>query len=209
MKKLVFCILIVFLLVPIEIKALSLGTKIIGNEKVKPGTNVVYTVILDYELDDYSAEITYDRNVLNLVDVKEININTTTVDFNYEKNNPIKIDIKSKAPVKIVYMLEFNVKNFVSEESTEVSIKTLKAKSDDEELTASEDYIKANIVKESIVQEDDSNDEVNEIKSVMNDVKNILNNYGNPITYVSLGLNLILIIILFFNIRRKKVDYDF
>ena len=209
MKKLVFCILIVFLLVPIEIKALSLGTKIIGNEKVKPGTNVVYTVILDYELDDYSAEITYDRNVLNLVDVKEININTTTVDFNYEKNNPIKIDIKSKAPVKIVYMLEFNVKNFVSDESTEVSIKTLKAKSDDEELTASEDYIKANIVKESIVQEDDSNDEVNEIKSVMNDVKNILNNYGNPITYVSLGLNLILIIILFFNIRRKKVDYDF
>ena len=209
MKKIVFSILIVFLLIPININALSLGTKIIGSEKVRPGTNIVYTVILDYELDNYSAEITYDRNVLNLVDVKEININTTTVDFNFEKNNPIKIDVKSKKPVKIVYMLEFNVKNYVSEEETEINIKTLVAKSDDEELTASEGYIKVDVVKEKIVTEDESSNDSNELNSIMNNVKNILNNYGNPITYVSIGLNLVLFVLLIFIVRRKKVDYDF
>ncbi len=209
MKKLVFCLLIVFLFIPTNIKALSLGTKIIGSEKVRPGANIVYTVVLDYELDKYSAEITYDRNVLNLVDVKEININTTTVDFNFEKSNPIKINVKGKKPVKIVYMLEFNVKNYVKVEETEISIKTLEAKSDDEDLTATEDYIKLEVVKESNVVKENTSDNQSEINRIMNDIKNILNNYGNPITYVSIGLNILLIFLLIFNVRRKKVDYDF
>ena len=208
-KYMVFVLAIIFIFIPNYVSALSLGTNIIGNEKVRPGSNIVYTVVLDYELTDYEAEITYDRKVLNLVDVKEININTTTKDFSIEKSNPIKINSKSKEPAKIVYTLEFNVKNYLKVDNTELSIKTINAKNSDEELTGSESFIKINIVDEVVFEDDEIETEDNKLKAFLNDVKNIMNEYGKPITYVSLGFNLLLIFLLISSIRRKKVDYDF
>ena len=210
MKKfIIFVLAITFILVPNSVFALSLGTNIIGNGKVRPGSNIVYTVILDYELTDYEAEITYDRAVLNLVDVKEININTTTKDFSIEKADTIKIKSKSKRAAKIVYTLEFNVKNYLKVDDTEISVKTINAKNDDEDLTASDSYIKINIVDEAIFDDEEIETDESKVKSFLNDIKSIMDDYGQPITYVSLGLNLLLIILLISSIRRKKVDYDF
>lgn len=208
-KYLVFILAIISIMFPRNTLALSLGTNIIGNEKVRPGSNIVYTVVLDYELTEYEAEISYDRTVLNLVDVKEININTTTNDFSVEKSNPIKIKAASKESSKIVYMLEFNVKNYLKVDDTEISIKTLNAKNNDEELTASDSYTKVNIVDEAIFDEEEIKTDEDKLKTVLNDIKNVMSDYGEPITYISLGLNLILIILLISSLRRKKVDYDF
>ena len=199
----------ILLIIPSYTLALSLGTNIIGNEKVRPGSNIVYTVVLDYELTEYEAEVNYDRSVLNLVDVKEININTTNKEFLIEKSNPIKIKSTSSEAAKIVYTLEFNVKNYLKVNDTEVSIKTITAKNNDEELTASESYIKANIVNEAIFDDEEIETDKNKVQSLLNDIKGVMNDYGDPITYVSLGLNLLLITLLISSIRRKKVDYDF
>ena len=124
MKKIIFIITLVLILCPVNISALSLGTKIVGNEKIKPGSNIIYTIILDHPLTEYSAEISYDRDALNLVDVKEININTTEKNFEVEKSNPIFIDIKSEDPANIVYTITFDVKNYTKMSSTEIGIKT-------------------------------------------------------------------------------------
>lgn len=211
MKKFILIIVLCLFVLPSKGYALSLGTNIIGNEKVKPGENIIYTVILDQALNEYSAEITYDRSVLNLVNVTEVNINTTTKEFLVEKANPIKINIKSEELANIVYKLEFNVKNYVKATDTELSIKTLTAKTIEEEFTPVVAYEKINIVEDDVLFEEDipSNEEDNYAKTLVNDIKNILNDYANPITYVSIALNIILIIALITNIRRKRVDYDF
>ena len=211
MKKIIFIITLVLTLCPINISALSLGTKIVGNEKIKPGSNIIYTVILDHPLTEYSAEISYDRDALNLVDVKEININTTEKNFEVEKSNPILIDIKSEEPANIVYTLSFDVKNYTKMSSTEIGIKTTKAKYESEVLTSTETFINPDIVEKDILFEDEKQqqEEENYISNMLTSVKKILNNYGSPITYGSIILNIILFIALTVSIIRKKVDYDF
>ena len=106
-------------------------------------------------------------------------------------------------------MLEFNVKNYLKVDDTEISIKTLNAKNNDEELTASESYTKVNIVDEAIFDEEEIKTDEDKLKTVLNDIKNVMSDYGEPITYISLGINLLLIILLISSLRRKKVDYDF
>lgn len=211
MKKIIFIITLVLTLCPINISALSLGTKIVGNEKIKPGSNIIYTVILDHPLTEYSAEISYDRDALNLVDVKEININTTEKNFEVEKSNPILIDIKSEEPANIVYTLTFDVKNYTKMSSTEIGVKTTKAKYESEVLTSTETFINPDIVEKDILFEDEKQqqEEGNYISNMLTSVKKILNNYGSPITYGSIILNIILFIALTVSIIRKKVDYDF
>lgn len=211
MKKIIFIITLVFMFCPFNIKALSLGTKIVGNEKIKPGSNIIYTVILDHPLTEYSAEISYDRDALNLVDVKEININTTEKNFEVEKSNPILINIKSEEPANIVYTLTFDVKNYTKMSSTEIGIKTKTSKYESEILTSTETFINPDIVeKETLFQEtEEENNKENNISNILTSVKKIFNNYGSPITYGSIALNVILFIALMVSIIRKKVDYDF
>ena len=211
MKKIIFIITLVLIFSPVNIRALSLGTKIVGNEKIKPGSNIIYTVILDHPLTEYSAEISYDWDALNLVDVKEININTTSKKFEVEKSNPILIDIKSEEAANIVYTITFDVKNYTKMSSTEIGIKTTNAKYESEALTSTEAFINPDIVEKDILFEDreQHQDQQNSISSMLTSVKNILNNYGSPITYGSIVLNIILFISLTVSIVRKKVDYDF
>ena len=64
------------------------------------------------------------------------------------------------------------------------------------------------IEEDSLFVEEDNTDK-DYITKTLNDVKNILKDYGNFIMYISLLLNVILIIVLITNIRRKRVDYDF
>lgn len=210
MKKFIF-IALVLIMIPINISALSLGTKIVGNEKIKPGSNIIYTVILDHPLTEYSAEISYDRDALNLVSIEEININTTEKKFVVEKSNPILLNINSEMPANIVYTLTFDVKNYTKMSSTELGIKTTKAKYQKEELTSTEAFINPDIVEEDILfqDEEEHKNENKYISNVLTNVKNILNNYGSPITYGSVALNVILLIALIISVIRKKVDYDF
>lgn len=211
MKRIIFIITLVLILCPVNISALSIGTKIVGNEKIKPGSNIIYTVILDHPLTEYSAEISYDREALNLVDVKEININTTEKKFEVKKSNPILININSEEPANIVYTITFDVKNYTKMSSTEIGIKTTKAKYESEVLTFTETFINPDIVEEDILFQDEEEQKNGEnyFSNMLTSVKKILNNYGSPITYGSIVLNIILFIALIVSIIRKKVDYDF
>lgn len=210
MKKLIIIVMFTIILMPVNTKALTIGTKIIGNEKIKAGNTVMYTVILDHPLNEYSAEISYDREVLNLVDVEEININTTEKKFAVERSNPILVNIKSDEPADIVYTLTFDVKNYTTLDSTEITLKTTKANYQKESLTFTEAFIKPSIIKQdTLFQEEGQNAKDNYLSKTMASIKEVLNEYGNPITYCSLGLNLILLISLIASIMRKKVDYDF
>ena len=81
MKKFIIFVLSIFLLLPVGVNAEKAYTKITGNEKILPGANIVYTVILDRQLTKYDAEITYDRSLLNLVSVNEVKLDTTDKKF--------------------------------------------------------------------------------------------------------------------------------
>ena len=72
MKKFIIFVLSIFLLLPVGVNAEKAYTKITGNEKILPGANIVYTVILDRQLTKYDAAITYDRSLLTLVSVNEV-----------------------------------------------------------------------------------------------------------------------------------------
>ncbi len=208
MKKYVVLLLLIFL-VPLNVKAVKLGTQITGNTKLTPGSTVVYTVIVEQQLNNYKAEITYDRDVLNLVDVAEVNINTTTKTFEVDKSDSIKINIESKELCNVIYTLEFKVKEQTTAKTTQVEVKTLLSKNNDEEFSLDENVIDIDFEYE---ENDDGyiiEDSSKKYKKALNSVINIINNYGNPIMYGSLVLNIILIIIVISSIRRKKVDYDF
>lgn len=213
MKK--FIVLIVFLLVivPSNVYAEKASTKIIGNEKALPGSNVVYTVIVDQPLTKYNAEISYDRTLLNLVSVEEININTTTKTFDVDKQNPIKISINSDNSANIIYKLTFNVKNSAKISDTNIELKTTMAVNNEDEFVTSDELLSLSIVEKDdlfVKDEDQSYDKSeNKALALLNNVKVIIKNYGSPIMYASLALNLILLIALISNIRRKRVDYDF
>ncbi|MDD6879178.1 MAG: hypothetical protein PUD59_02995 [bacterium] len=209
MKKFVFSILLMLFFIPIYVNAASISTKIIGNEKIKPGENIVFTVIVDQLLTEYDCEITYDRNILNLVSVDEVNINTTQKEFNVEKGNPIKLNIKSTNKGNMIYSLTFNVKNSAKADFTEIGLKTNLAKLDDEVYTSNEVYNKLTIVDNDYLFEEADTTEESEVNKILADVKVILRDYNNLIIFISVSFNLILIFALVSSLRRKKVDYDF
>lgn len=206
MKKFILLISL-FIIIPMNAYALKLSTVITGIDTVSKGDSIIYTVIVDRPLNNYKAEITYDRDVLNLVDVKEVNINTTTKNFNVEKSDTIVIDINSENLSNIIYTVEFKVKSYIDISDTKFTVKTLSSKGEFE-FTPDENEISLNIIEE---EKDDTEivTDNKKINALLDDIKKILSNYGNPILYGSLGLNLIFLIALISNIRRKKVDYDF
>ena len=208
MKKYIVLLLLVFLL-PLNVKAVKLGTQITGNTKLTPGSTVVYTVIVEQQLNNYKAEITYDRNVLNLVDIKEVNINTTTKKFDVDKSDSINVKIESEEFCNVIYTIEFKVKEQITAKTTQVEVKTLLSKNKDEEFSLDENYIDIDFEYEEDNDEYIIEDNSKKYKKLLNSVANIVKNYGDPIMYGSLGLNLILIIIVISSVRRKKVDYDF
>lgn len=210
MKRVVKSILFLLFLLPVLVKAEEVSnTKIIGNQKIKPGENIVFTVIVDQLLNEYDAEITYDRNVLNLVSVDEININSTEKTFNIEKGNPVKLNIKSNIKGNIIYYISFNVKNSTKAEATEIGIKTNLAKAGEEVYKTNEVFNKLTIVENDFLFEEDEPEEETEVQKILADVKVMLKDYNNLIIFVSISFNLILIFALISSLRRKKVDYDF
>lgn len=210
MKKYVSVVLLIIFLIPFNVNAVKLGTQITGNTKLNPGSTVVYTVIVDQPLNNYKAEVIYDRNVLNLVDVNEVNINTTTKKFEVDKSNSIKVNIESDELSNIIYTIEFKVKEQITTKNTQIEVKTLLSKNKDEEFSLDENYIDIDFeYKESDDSEFLVDDGSKKYKKIVNSVVNVLNNYGNPILYGSLALNILLMILLISSIRRKKVDYDF
>lgn len=218
MKFKYYVLLIVCLLfIPLNAKAEELYTTITGNNNIKAGSEVKYTIILDTSLTEYGAEIEYDREILNFVDAEEEKIDTENKAFSVEKNNPIKINITSEEPTIIVYTLIFNVKNDIELKDTELKIKTINAKTmidkKNIELSASEISfeIKVNSNEQLNVDEEivDNDKKIDDIKKSVLKIKDFFNDYKDIIMYSSLALNFILIIVLIISIKRKKMDYDF
>ena len=209
MKKYFIFAFLIFLMFPGFVYAEKITTKIVGNEKVQPTQTIKYTVIVDRPLTEYSAEISYDREVLNLVGVEEINISTATRDFNYDKVDPIKITFKSKEESLIIYSLTFSVKKFFKYDSTDITINTKLAKDSSDVFESVETIQKINVVEEDYVYQETEEEKPNELSKTLTSISNILKEYDNPIIIVSLSLNFVLIVLLIISIRRKKVDYDF
>ena len=107
MKKFLLILIAVLLLVPINVSADKLYTKISGNEEILPGANIVYTVILDTPLTEYEAVIEYDRDILNLVSVDEVKIDTAERTFEVVKDTPPTVKINSDEQTTIIYKITF------------------------------------------------------------------------------------------------------
>lgn len=213
MKKFIIFVITMFLLLPIGVNANTekVYTKISGNEKILPGANIVYTVILDRKLTKYDAQITYDRALLNLVSVNEIKLDTVDKKFEVEKGNPIKLTVSSDSSAYVIYTIVFNAKNNIEPQRTSISIKTLSAVNGSDSFDANEvDFGIDFVQKDSLFLEDD---ELITTKSksskLLSDIKGIIDGNENIIMFSSLALNLLLIIVCFINIKRKRVDYDF
>ena len=218
MKFKYYVLLIVCLLfIPLNVKADELYTTITGNNNIKAGSEVKYTIILDTSLTEYEAEIEYDRDILNFVDAEEEKIDTENKAFSVEKNNPIKINITSEEPTIIVYTLIFNVKNDIELKDTKLNIKTTNAKTlvdkKSIELSARDVTfeIKVSSNEETNIDEEivDNDKKIDDLKKTALKIKDFFNDYRDIIMYSSLALNLILIIVLIISLKRKKMDYDF
>ena len=214
MKKFVSILVFTLFIAPFfvigikDVKAEKINTTIVGVENVKPGENVSYTVIVDTPLTEYSAEIKYDREVLNLVSVEEVNIDTTTKDFKYEKNDPIIINAKSKEEANIIYYITFTIKNYSKDSTTEISIVTKTANNGSDKYSSEEVFNKIIISEQNdlFIKKDDGS---SEISNVINKLSKIFKQNDNVIMIVSISLNFILLILLIISLKRKKVDYDF
>jgi len=212
MKKFMFFIVVLALFFPLGVNADTLYTKITGNQKIRPGANIVYTVIIDHKLTSYEAILNYDRSVLNLVSIDELNIDTSLKKFVVDRGDSVKINVDSDSDTLVAYTITFNAKHLIKVENTEINIETIKAKSSNEEFQAKESYFKIDFVEEDTLFVDDEEKNVNDegiFSDLLNDVKSILKNYANPITYGSIALNIILVVVLISTVRRKRVDYDF
>ena len=206
MKKFVSILVFTLFIAPFfvigikDVKAEKINTTIVGVENVKPGENVSYTVIVDTPLTEYSAEIKYDREVLNLVSVEEVNIDTTTKDFKYEKNDPIIINAKSKEEANIIYYITFTIKNYSKDSKT--------ANNGSDKYSSEEVFNKIIISEQNdlFIKKDDGS---SEISNVINKLSKIFKQNDNVIMIVSISLNFILLILLIISLKRKKVDYDF
>ena len=60
-----------------------------------------------------------------------------------------------------------------------------------------------------VIEDKEETNSDNIFSKFATDIGKIFNEYGNPIMWGSIGLNILLIILLINSIRRKKVDYDF
>ena len=211
MKKFLLILIAVLLLVPINVSADKLYTKISGNEEILPGANIVYTVILDTPLTEYEAVIEYDRDILNLVSVDEVKIDTAERTFEVVKDTPATVKINSDEQTTIIYKITFMAKNNISVSNTNIGINTSKAVLGKDSLIFDEVDYKISFIEEDplFIDEDEINNEDNYLDKAVNSVGKLLQQYGNPITYVSLGLNVMLLILLINSGRRKRVDYDF
>lgn len=212
MMILIFCIFII----PLSVNAEKVYTTVVGNDKVRSGSNIKYIVILDKTLTEYEAEITYDRNVLNLVSVDEVKIDSQTKAFSVEKSDPIKISVTSEKPTLIAYAITFDVKNSAKFNNTELGLKTINSSTIISEKTQKLETVDTNytivydgddVLDNKYNDSDAKND--SSIKNTVNDFKKIFDDYGDIITYSSLILNLILVICLIRSLIIKKVDYDF
>lgn len=213
MKKYWFIIFtLLLLIVPFNVKALKLNTKVTGDDAAFNGSKLVYTVIVDQKLSNYKAEIIYDRDVLNLVDVKEINIDTTTKKFDVDKAESVFVTSESDKDSTIIYTVEFKVKDLIKADQTVIEVKSLLAKNSEQEFNLDDVSFDLNISESNVVDNstiDKSSIDTSYIKSLLNSIKSFSNKTGDWLLYGSLLLNVILIISLISSLIRKKVDYDF
>ena len=98
----------------IDVSADRIYTKIAGNKEAKAGDTVVYTVIVDKALNEYEATIEYDRNVLNLVNIEDIKLDTPERTFNVLRDNPTTVKVKSNSAVSIIYTITQSIKAYNS-----------------------------------------------------------------------------------------------
>ncbi len=212
MKKYLWIFIFTLIILPFNVSALKLNTKVTGSDSTFNGSKIVYTIIVDQKLTNYKAEIIYDRDVLNLVDIKEINIDTTTKKFNIDKEESVFVTSESESNSSIIYTVEFKVKDLINIDKTEIEVKTLLAKSSEQEFNIDDVTVDLSISASNAVDDDKLESSAvgtSYIKRVLNSIKSLSNKTGDWLLYGSLILNIILIISLIANAIRKKVDYDF
>lgn len=212
MKKYWFIFILLLIIVPFNVNALKLNTKVTGDDSAFNGSKLVYTIIVDQKLTNYKSEIIYDRDVLNLVDIKEINIDTTTKKFNVDKTESVLVTSESEKNANIIYTIEFKVKDLIKVKQTEIEVKTLLAKNSEQEFNLDDVVFDLNISESNVVDDstmDNKSIDTSYIKGILNSIKSFSNKTGGWLLYGSLILNIILIISLISSLIRKKVDYDF
>ncbi len=212
MKKYWFIFILLLIIVPFNVNALKLNTKVTGDDSAFNGSKLVYTIIVDQKLTNYKSEIIYDRDVLNLVDIKEINIDTTTKKFNVDKTESVLVTSESEKNANIIYTIEFKVKDLIKVKHTEIEVKTLLAKNSEQEFNLDDVVFDLNISESNVVDDstmDNKSIDTSYIKGILNSIKSFSNKTGGWLLYGSLILNIILIISLISSLIRKKVDYDF
>lgn len=150
MKKFIIFVLSIFLLLPVGVNAEKAYTKITGNEKILPGANIVYTIVM-------------------------------------------------------------NAKNDIDPQRTSITIKTTTASSGDETFEPDEVDFGIDFVQEDslFVEEEKPTTTKAKANKILSDIKGIINGNEGIIMWASLALNLLLLVICFVNIKRKRVDYDF
>ena len=212
MKKYLLIFIFALIIIPFNVSALKLNTKVTGNDSAFNGSKIVYTIIVDQKLTNYKAEVIYDRDVLNLVDIKEINIDTTTKKFNIEKEESVFVTSEAESNSSVIYTVEFKVKDLINIDKTEIEVKTLLAKSSNQEFNIDDVTVDLSISASNTVDDDKLENSAvgtSYIKRVLNSIKSFSTKTGDWLLYGSLILNVILIISLIANAIRKKVDYDF
>ena len=212
MKKVMYVLILFVMIFTVDnVNADKLYTKISGNKEVRPGENIVCTVIADRNLTEYESILEYDREVLNLVSIDEVKLDTSNRTFNVIRDDVTSIKISGSVATPVIYAINFTAKNNINVLNTDISIKTVKAKVGSESLTFDTVDYRIKFVEEDslFIEDKEETNSDNILSKFATDIGKIFNEYGNPIMWGSIGLNILLIILLINSIRRKKVDYDF
>ena len=104
-----------------------------------------------------------------------------------------------------------NAKNDIDPQRTSITIKTTAASSGDETFEPDEVDFGIDFVQEDSLFVEEEKPTIAKAKAnkILSDIKGIINGNEGIIMWSSLALNLLLLVICFVNIKRKRVDYDF
>ena len=121
------------------------------------------------------------------------------------------MSVSSESSAYIVYTIVMNAKNDINPQRTSITIKTTTASNGDETFEPDEVDFGIDFVQEDSLFVEDEKPTTTKAKAnkILSDIKGIINGNEGIIMWSSLALNLLLLVICFVNIKRKRVDYDF
>lgn len=218
MKKYInITMLLLIILIPINVKAAIFDTTVLGEKQTEVGEVVEYTVTTNTKLTKYDAMLNYDKDNMYLIGVETSNdqleiirkgaglekllyVGPETI-INYKLKFLIKENCNQKELLfsivtKSSLHMDNGVEVSISGKNTNQSIEIILKEEEKEEEEVLEEIVDSNI------SEKIENKSVGKFEKIIDD------NY-KIIIYVSLGLNLILLISVIVFALKKNVDYGF